>query len=416
MSPARPMAMLKYVQTPIVRVQMDPSAHRGRQPVGTARRWDRGDVELTSHFGLERAVASHRLAGAAPQWPEEPLNDVEWSALLDRVQIQWSWRMLAAAIRDRALPASPTQTDEALSRAADAAINDLHVESRLVQVCQEFEGAGVEYRALKGATTARRVYRDPELRSFADVDVLVGGDDFDRAVEIIERRGGRRRYEEARAGFDRRFSKGASFSMPDGVAIDLHRTFVLGPYGFTVDLEGILARGAQINVAGHVVQALEIHDAAAHACMHAALGQWPPILTPVRDVVEFLTHPSVDPVRVLERAAAWRIEAVVARAVSFAVELLGCPEMPLAGWARSYRPRFWEPATVGVYGPGRSSRQQSLAALAFVPGGSRARLEFARALALPDRSYLATRDGSYIRRILRATEGLSDLLHRGGRS
>jgi hypothetical protein len=353
-------------------------------------------------FGLEGLVGAYRLPGAAAGFPDRPLPTDEWDALLGAVQRQWIWRLLGAAVSDGALAATGEQRAAASEGAARAAINDMRVEMQLVRTSKLLEAAGIEHRVLKGATTALRAYGHPELRSFGDVDILVPGHAFATAAMVLEEAGGARRFREARRGFDGRFSKGASFTMPAGVAVDLHRTFVSGPYGFTVDLDGVWSRCDWVDVAGTSVPCLEIHDAAVHACMHAALGGWPPFLTSLRDVAEFLGSDRVDPRVLMARAAQWRVLAVVARAVTAARSVLGLGDLALSGWAmQEYRPRAWELRALAAYGEGRSYRRQALAAVPFVPG-VRSKLSYTFGLAFPAAAYLDEREGSYLRRIARA--------------
>jgi hypothetical protein len=274
---------------------------------------------------------------------------------------------------------------------------DLLVEARLAATAAALEQAGIRYRALKGRTTAERVYPTLALRSFTDVDVVVEGGSFDRAVHLIEALGGRRRYPEVSAGFDRRFSKGASFSMPDGIPIDLHRTFVLGPYGFTVDLPGVFSRRDVITVTGHPVDCLEIHDAAVHACMHAALGDWPPRLVPLRDVAYFLLDTRVDTETLLTRAEQWRCLGVVARAVELTDVVLDV-ELSLCKWAASYRPPRQDRRSIKAYGAGRSSRRLAVAAVPYVHGTA-AKLAYIRQLLFPDASFFIDERKSLSRRV-----------------
>ncbi len=76
---------------------------------------------------------------------------------------------------------------------------------------------------------------------FGDIDLLVPGSDFDRAVDV-GRAGHQRFHPEPRPGFDRRFSKGTSFRTTDGLEIDLHRSFTMGPFGVRLDLESVWER------------------------------------------------------------------------------------------------------------------------------------------------------------------------------
>ena len=88
------------------------------------------------------------------------------------------------------------------------------------------------------------MYADPALRSFGDVDILVGGADFDAAVGALAALGFRRRFVEPRPGFDARFSKGACLERADGLEIDLHRTLAPGPFGMLLGLTDLVGRRA----------------------------------------------------------------------------------------------------------------------------------------------------------------------------
>lgn len=346
-------------------------------------------------------VARWGLPGREGALPARPLEEPEWQALLQGVHHQRIWGLLHEAVAGGAFPCTDPQAEQVRALAGQAAMQDLLVDARLVRTSALLREAAIDHRVLKGCTTAIRVYPNRSLRSYCDVDVLVQGASFDAAVRLLDESGGNRRYAQARAGFDQRFSKGTSFSMPDGIAVDLHRTFVLGPYGFTVDLPGIFSRSDAVTVAGRRIPCLELVDAALHACVHASLGDWPPRLVPVRDVAQFVADDRVDAAALLERARQWRCEAVVARAITLAEGAFGLSGSPLVGWATGYRPKQWERRTVALYGDGHSYRRQSLAAARFVPGGG-AKLAYVRALAFPDSAYLRQRDGSVLRRALRA--------------
>lgn len=361
---------------------------------------------MLDSYGEELAVAGWGLPWTRRGLYASPLDEARWEALVQGVRRQGIWGMLQAAVAAGALPCTAGQAEQVRMSAGRAAIDDMRVDARLVQTSDLLHGAGIKHRVLKGSTTALRVYPVGGLRSYGDVDVLVEGSSFDASVRLLEQSGGRRRYPQAQPGFDQRFSKGTSFSMPDGVPVDLHRTFVLGPYGFTVDLAGIFSRSDVVTVAGRQITCLELVDAAVHACLHAALGDWPPRLVPMRDVVQFVSDERIDPDALLDRAREWRCLAVVARAVALAQGAYGLPDSSLTRWSAGYRPKRWEHRTIALYGEGHSYRRQSIAAARFVPG-VQAKVTYVRALAFPSSAYLHEREGSLVRRGLRAL-GVSD--------
>jgi hypothetical protein len=183
---------------------------------------------------------------------------------------------------------------------------------------------------------------------------------------------------------------------------------VLGPYGFLVDLEGLFERQDSFRLGPHEFPALEANDAFLHACFHAALGDWPPRLTPLRDVAQLLSARAIDHEVVLARARAWNVQAVVASAVEDVLRTLPVSlDGPVVRWAARYRRRRWERWTLSLYTEGRSYQRQALAAVPFVPG-LRAKVVYAANLAFPADDYLADRESGYFRRLGVATRTLID--------
>lgn len=357
--------------------------------------------DLVACYGWCLAVAGYGCRPPGRGFPSAPLDDSQWQGLLEVVRDQRIWGFLHAAVQEGALPCTDGQAEEVRSGTAQATMADMAVEARLVQTSRHLRAAGIEHRMLKGVTTAARVYPRQSLRSYGDVDVLVPGGSFEAAVRRLEESGGKRRFAEARPGFDRRFSKGTSLRMPDGISVDLHRTFVLGPYGFTVDLAGIFSRSDVVTIGGREIQCLEIVDAAVHACIHAALGDFPPRLVPMRDVIQFITDDRIDVDGLLERTREWRGEAVVARALLLAHRAFDLPDSSFTRWALGYRSKRWERRAISLYGEGHTYRRQAIGATRFVPG-TRGKLDYIAALSIPAPSYLHEREGTVRRRAIRA--------------
>lgn len=361
-------------------------------------------------YGPELAVLAHGLGGTDVPPPGHLNAEGRWPALLSGVARERAWGLLLRAISDGAIECDADQWRQAQDLAQRAAMRDLRTEARMVSTYELLRAASIECRVLKGASTAARLYAQPELRSYIDVDVLVPGQSFSHAVALLEAAGGERRYPEARPGFDRRFSKGTSFSMPDGISVDLHRTYVYGPYGFTLDLEGILSRQGSVSVGGREIRCLELQDAAVHALVHAAIGDWPPRLVSLRDCATFLQLPDLDHGELLRRIHESKVGLPAARSIAMSAATYGLSELPLLGWARSYAPQRWERLAFAAYADHGNYRRAALAAAPFVPG-ARSKAAYLWALLVPSRSYLATRGGSYPRWALHA---LADLPRRHG--
>ena len=308
--------------------------------------------------------------------------------------------LLARAVADGAFAATDDQREEAARVELDWACHALLLERTLLELSAALEAAGVGHLVLKGPASAHWLYPDPSWRCFGDIDVLVPGDRFDDAVAVVTARGGIRRYPEPRPGFVGRFGKGAALVMPDGYEVDLHRTFVAGPLGIRIDLDGLFATAVPLTIGDRRLSRLAAEEAFLHACYHAVLGSRVARLVPQRDLAQMLLTTEVDLDRIHHLVAAWRGRAVMARAVAGAWRSFAlADDHALAVWTAGYDAGPAERRAMSVYlGDRRSYAGQAAAAVTAVPGwGGKA--AYLRAVVFPRRGYLAEREGSYRRRL-----------------
>ena len=358
-----------------------------------------------SPHDVAAALGAYGLAGTMWDLPTKPLAADAWPTLLNTVTTQRYPGFLLQAIHDGALAATEQQREQAEDAHETSMILALVLERHLLGVNAALSGAGVDHRVLKGSAYAALVYPDPALRSFGDVDLLVAGADFDTAVTTLAEHGYHRVWPQIREGYDARFGKGATLRDDTDIEVDLHRTFTLGPFGLTVDAGAVLAEVAEFHLGGVVLRALGPDMMFMHACYHAALGDWPPRTLALRDVAQLLLACDVDEARVLEVAAAWQAEAVVAAAVQMAWDTFRLADVTrLSAWAASYRPNPREAKMLATYtGERRSHTAKSLASLRVIPG-LRAKAAFLRASLFPTRDFVDSRSASraaWVRRGLR---------------
>jgi hypothetical protein len=303
---------------------------------------------------------------------------------------------LAHAITQEELAATDQQREEATdSHLAEMSLA-LLLERTLLEVVELLDTLEIPYRVLKGSATAHLDYSDPALRSFGDIDLLIPSSHFDATTAALTDAGHRRRFPQPRAGFDRRFSKGTSFSDPDDTEIDVHRTFVMGPYGLTIDLDELWSSKSVFVLASQPLLALRAEHRFLNACYHAVLGNSPPRLVPLRDVAQLLIGGELDVDEVRRLAERWRAEAVVAEAVRRSWETLALADAnALSFWAQHYEPAPWERRALSVYqraDTGYAAR--SFASVSAIHGVAN-KLAYLRALTFPERNYLAGRHKSF---------------------
>jgi hypothetical protein len=360
---------------------------------------------VTTANAVVVAVASvaYGLPGSEIRFPRH-LGRAEWEDGLRSVRLAGLTGLLTAAAQDGAVILSDDQHAELAEANLDAQAAAVRLEQRLLEVSDLLRSRSIEHRVLKGAATAHLDYPDPELRPFSDIDLLIHSRDFDKAVMALEAFGGARRFAEPRPGFAARFSKAVCVVSDDGIEVDLHRSLAEGPFGLAMAPEELFDASEAFVLADRKLQALGADERLIHACCHAVLGRPEPELRPQRDVAQLGLSESVDRDRVERLSRRWRCGAVVAQAIRLSWRTLALPvDDPWHQWAVGYSPDRFERRALTYYGetPSQSYARQAIGGTLAVRGlGDKVRYAFA--LALPQRSYVGSRDRGYGRRLMRA--------------
>jgi hypothetical protein len=335
--------------------------------------------------------------------PAVSISQEIWPPLLTTLYDQRLTGFAVAAVEAGSLTLSSGQAEDLLERYRDAMLQVLALERHLVTLSAALEDAGVELVLLKGSALAHTVYPDPSWRPFADLDFLVRGRDWQRACEVLAERGFRRGLPEPRARFDVRFGKAAELRGEDGLTIDLHRTLVVGPFGLWIDLDELFAGTTSFSLGGRSLRRLDDTSLFLHACIHASLGWWPPLLMPVRDVTQVASYAKVDWDLVAQRTRRWRLAAVVRHALETASETLGAAIPDEAKSVLAIEPRRNERRALNAYITDHRGRGGTATSTMRAIPGLRAKAAYVRALLFPSRDFLAARQrngrASYLRRL-----------------
>ncbi len=342
--------------------------------------------------------------------PVDPLGDDDFHELVSLVENHRLLGALVEAVESGQFPVSEGQLGRIRERHRNWSLNVLKVERLLMKVTDRFESAGIEFRIVKGVALAHTVYDDPTWRVFADVDLLIRSHQIDRAVDLVTNSlGGQRTVAELRPGFDREFGKEAMLVI-DGMELDVHRTLVSGPFGLTVDVDELMAGGADLEVGDRTLTTLGPASRYLSACYNLALGDYPVRLGAVRDLFLIDRLGDVDVATITDIARRWQASAVVCRAANLMSELQGgTPSPTLRQLAELQVPTRERVALRTYLTPTRSYRRQ-VASLLVIPG-VRPRLRYLRALVTPSGDYLASRgwtERSHVRRAARRLAGKPD--------
>jgi hypothetical protein len=241
------------------------------------------------------------------------------------------------------------------------------VEALVVRTARVLDDADVTWRLTKGAAVAHLDYPDPALRPFGDADVLVHPAHWQRAVDALVDAGCRRQHPEVHPGWDNRFGKGATLNSPEGLEIDLHRRFAIGRFGVRSHMDDLYTSGESIELAGRRIPTLDGAGRLLHSCHHAALGGFRHYRAH-RDVAQQLLVTRVDWHVAVDIATTWRVEAVVARAITDTWRVLGLAiDHPAHEWAMSRSISTLDRRALDVFAAEKPFRQQALTAVGAMP-------------------------------------------------
>ncbi len=168
----------------------------------------------------------------------------------------------------------------------------LRLERAALDVDQRLADHGIRAVVLKGVALANTVYRDPGIRSFADVDVLVEPGRFTAAIDALVSGGARRELPEVRPGFDERFAKDVPLDA-DGMAVDLHRTLIRGPFGVRIPVGELIAASRPLALGERTLRVLAPSDAYVFAGLTAGAADVPARLLTLRDLLELERAPEL---------------------------------------------------------------------------------------------------------------------------
>jgi hypothetical protein len=148
------------------------------------------------------------------------------------------------------------------------------------------------------------------------------------------------------------------------------------------------------SLGGRQLQRLDDIAAFVHACMHAVLGYRPPLLVPLRDVAELAWGKVSDWSHVRELARRWRTTTVVKHALDEVVATLSLDIPVDARFAvRSADASRRERLALYAYTTSWRTRGGKATTSLLAIRGLGAKAAYVRALLVPEREFLAFREG-----------------------
>lgn len=328
---------------------------------------------------------------------DHPLDPGAWARLLQEARRERLLGLLAAILRAGALPVTEQQAAQAEEMLVQAMSHCLRLEQMALEAASALDVAGVPVRVLKGVAVAHLDYPNPAFRPFADVDILVPTGQMQRAATALRSVDLRRMVAPLSARYERQFVKSSTFADPARRQLDVHRTLAIGPVGLAIPPDDLWAGSQELPLGGVRLRALDRPRRVLHAAITVAVADWPARLIAQRDIAELLLFGAPDLGDVLETADRWRARPVLLRAIADTWGTLGLPDEISADLVEAIGV---PPSRIVLDAPStrllrpyrrehRSFARLALAGIRVVP--SEDRMDYVRALLVPDRSHVHNR-------------------------
>ena len=202
-----------------------------------------------------------------------PLN---WERLLKLADRHRLLPVLSAALRDR--DDVPASIRSAIEARHDAHIlKTLRFSAELVRISRHFADRGIETLAHKGPVLSQKLYGDPAMRQFGDLDLLIRARDVYRARSALTELGYTPGIHLSRAqenfylhsGYEYVFGVGEEPNL-----LELQWQIVPRFYSIDFDMEALFARSDESEIEGFPLRSLGSEDLMLVLCVHAAKHEW----------------------------------------------------------------------------------------------------------------------------------------------
>ncbi len=142
------------------------------------------------------------------------------------------------------------------------------VDQQTAVITTELQSAGIRTVLLKGPAIAEWLYKGRGIRAYADTDLLIAREDWDRAIDTLRGIGFR---DELETGAHPRMESFHSYPLARGREnVDLHCTLWGIPARFETVWRVLSSRTERMRVGGREVEVLAPGPRALHVALHAA--------------------------------------------------------------------------------------------------------------------------------------------------
>ena len=156
--------------------------------------------------------------------------------------------------------------------------NNMFLTSQIIRIVKMFEAAAIPLLPFKGPLLSIQAYRDPGLRTYGDLDLLVQPKHLDKAIRLLREKG----YTPVtsvswlqKSNWFISRQKDVHFVDSDGrTVLELHWKLSGSHFGLPKDMNRLWERLESVQVAGHAIPSLSFNDLLIYLCLHGSRHGW----------------------------------------------------------------------------------------------------------------------------------------------
>ncbi|CCG01321.1 nucleotidyltransferase family protein [Blastococcus saxobsidens] len=254
------------------------------------------------------AVAAAGLPGSLRELPQREIHEPLAGDLVAAVRPHRLAGLLLGTVQREELVLPPAATAALAETHTQDMATCLRLEHALLSVAELLDQAGVPFRVLGGTAAAQLQYRDPAMRPFHRLSLLVQPPQLPDATELLRGTGWTERPSDAAA------VPGTTLTGPTGLRLDLHDALPMPVPGVEVDPAGLWGEGREFRLGGRSLRTLADEERLLHACGMVVAGS--SSLVAHRDLAELVLFGEWLQPRLMHLSKVWNAHALLARAVT----------------------------------------------------------------------------------------------------
>jgi hypothetical protein len=222
-------------------------------------------------------------------------SELNWETLLELAEAHGVQGMLARALEKAGYENVSVATREALQlRMRAQHLSTLGLSVELFRVLEDFSKARIEAICVKGPVISQVAHRDPSLRGYGDLDLLVRQRDMPAAYERMQCMGftpdiPEKALQAEKIPGEYVFRRAGTPRM-----VELHTEKTFRHYPQPMRIEEMMKRKRTVQLDGRDVAALGLEDEVVFDCVHGGKDFWERLMW-VADVAAIVTrHPEID--------------------------------------------------------------------------------------------------------------------------